>query len=164
MTWDDDHKLALVAARSLNGVIGKDGGLPWHIPEDLRHFKRVTLGHAILMGRKTFDSIRRPLPDRRNIVISRQKGLVIEGCEVFPSLEAAIAAARQHDDEPRVVGGASIYRLALPLCTKLILSEVQQEIEGGDVFFPRFGETEWQETKRVEGDGVIYRTLERLRA
>ncbi len=161
MTWDDDHRLALVAARSLNRVIGKGGGLPWHIPEDLRHFKQITVGHAILMGRKTFESIGRPLPGRRNIVMSRQRGLTIEGCEVFPSIEAAIAAARQHDDEPRVIGGAAIYQLALPLSTKLLLTEVQQTIEAGDVFFPELDETEWEETERTEGDGVIYRTLVR---
>ncbi len=159
--------LCLVAAVAKNGVIGKDGKMPWHLPEDLKHFRRVTLDHAVIMGRLTFDSMGKPLPKRRNIVVSRTPQ-TIEGCEVVTSLEAAIGLARTDnialghagDDEPRVIGGGQLYTLALPLATKLILTEVQQEPEG-DAFFPAFDPNDFVETERREGDGVIYRTLER---
>src|SRR4051812_25735768 len=116
--------LALVVAVANNGVIGKDGALPWRIPEDLRHFKRVTVGHAIIMGRKTWESIGRPLPDRRNLVVSRQRGLTLAGAEVVESVEAAVALAHENDPEPRVIGGSEIYRLTLPLATRIFLTEV----------------------------------------
>lgn len=152
--------LALVVAIAENGVIGKDGGLPWRIPEDLKHFKNVTLGHAIIMGRKTFDSIGRPLPGRRNIVISRTAS-AIEGCEVARDLESALALARTTDDEPRIIGGATIYEAALPLATKIFLTEVHRDVEG-DVFF-HLDRTGWRETERRRGEseGVEFVTLER---
>jgi dihydrofolate reductase len=141
-------------------VIGKDGGMPWHIPEDLKHFRRVTMGHAIIMGRKTHESIGRPLPRRRNIVITRNRDAAFEGCEVAHSLGDAIAMARDGgDDEPRIVGGGAIYELALPLATKLYLSEVELNVEG-DTHFPKYEPSRWTETDRRVGDGVVYRTLE----
>lgn len=154
--------LVLVLARAKNGVIGKGGGLPWHLPEDLKHFRKVTTGHAIIMGRKTYDSIGRPLPQRRSIVISRTPGLVIEGCEVAPSLEAAIALAKTTDDEPRVIGGAEIYRQALPRASRIFLTEVDRDVEG-DVTMPPFDANEWHEIDRVpaETEGVTFITLER---
>lgn len=152
--------LALIAAVSLNGVIGRDGGLPWHIPEDLKHFRRNTVGHAIIMGRKTWESIGRPLPKRRNIVVTRQQGLRIEGCEVVHSLDEALSLARDGDEEPRVIGGASLYEEALPRATRLLLTEVQQQVEG-DTFFPEWDEAAWSETSRSEGDGVVFRDLTR---
>ena len=155
-------------------VIGVSGKLPWHIPEDLKHFRRVTTGHAIIMGRKTYESIGRPLPNRRNIVVSRTarvelNGVVIqeayrapEGCEVARSLEAAIELARETDSEPRVIGGAEIYRAALPLATKIYLTEVNRDVNGGDAFFPSFDLSEWIETERTESStDVVFRTLER---
>ena len=154
--------LALIVAVSKNGVIGAAGGLPWHIPEDLKHFKRHTMGHAILMGRRTYDSIGRPLPGRRNIVVTRQVNLSIEGCEVVHSLEDAIALARTGgDDEPRIIGGASLYAEALPLATRLILTEVHQVIEG-DTHFPDFDRTEWREVARDARGGHTFLELERL--
>jgi len=153
--------LALIAAVSDNGVIGRDGSLPWHIPEDLAFFKRSTMGHAILMGRRTYESVGRPLPGRRNIVISRRPGLVIPGCDVAGSVGEAIAMARAGgDDEPRIVGGAGIYAEALPLATRLILTEVHQVVEG-DTYFPAFDRSEWQEVERVEAQGVSFTTLAR---
>ena len=153
--------LALVVAVSDNGVIGRDGGLPWHIPEDLKRFKRSTIGHAILMGRGTFDSIERPLPGRRNIVITRQQGLVIEGCDVVNSLEDGIELARLGGDaEPRVVGGSAIYAAALPLTTRLILTEVHQHVEG-DTFFPPFDRDEWREVARTDRPGFSFVELAR---
>lgn len=151
--------LCLVAAVAKNRVIGRQGKMPWHLPEDLKHFRRVTLGHAVIMGRLTFESMGKALPKRRNIVVSRQ-ALSFEGCEVVSSLEQAIALARTTDPEPRVIGGGQLYTLALPLATQLILTEVQQE-PVGDAFFPEFGPHEFIETERREGDGVIYRTLVR---
>lgn len=152
--------LALVVAMTPDRVIGKDGGMPWHIPEDLKHFRRVTMGHAIIMGRKTHESIGRPLPRRRNIVITRNRDARYDGCEVVHSLDDAIALARDGgDDEPRIVGGGAIYDLALPLATKLYLSEVDLDVEG-DTHFPEYEPSRWTETDRRVGDGVVYRTLE----
>ena len=152
--------LARVVAMTPDRVIGKDGGMPWHIPEDLKHFRRVTMGHAIIMGRKTHESIGRPLPRRRNIVITRNRDAAFEGCEVAHSLSDAIAMARDGgDDEPRIVGGGAIYELALPLATKLYLSEVELNVEG-DTHFPKYEPSRWTETDRRVGDGVVYRTLE----
>lgn len=152
--------LALVVAMARGGVIGKDGDLPWRISEDMRHFKRVTMGHAIIMGRKTHASIGRPLPGRRNIVVSRSAG-AFEGCESATSLEEAIAMARTSDGEPRVIGGATIYEQALPLATRIFLTEIQRQFEG-DTFF-RFDRAGWREVERREGetDGVEFVVLER---
>ena len=154
--------LALIVAVSKNGVIGAAGGLPWHIPEDLKYFRKNTLGHAIIMGRATWDSIGRPLPKRRNIVVSRQRDLTLEGAEVFHSLEEAIDAARAHDDEPRIIGGATIYEAALPLATRLLLTEVQRDVEG-DTFFPPWDANNWREVACTPGstEGVVFRDLER---
>jgi len=153
--------LALVVAMTADRVIGLNGDMPWHIPEDLKHFRRVTMGHAIIMGRKTHESIGRPLPRRRNIVITRNVDAEFPGCEVAFSLQSAIDMARAGgDDEPRVVGGGAIYALALPLATKLILTEVDLSVEG-DTHFPAFDANGWVESERREGEGVVYRTLER---
>ena len=116
--------LALIVAVSRNGVIGRDGDLPWHIPEDLKHFRRNTVGHSIIMGRKTWDSIGRPLPKRRSIVVTRQQDLVIDGAEVVHSLEEALELAWQSDCEPRVIGGATLYSAAFPGATRRALFEV----------------------------------------
>lgn len=155
-------KLALVVAVARNGVIGQGGTLPWRIPEDLRHFKRVTVGHAVIMGRKTWDSIGKPLVDRRNIVVTRNASLQIPGAEVVPSLEAALALAHERDEEPRVIGGAELYRLALPISTRIFLTEVDREVEG-DAFFPDLDRAKWHEIERRPGEDptVSYVTLER---
>ena len=154
--------LALVVAMTSDRVIGLNGDMPWHIPEDLKHFRRVTVGHAIIMGRKTHESIGRPLPKRRNIVVTRNVDAHFEGCDVANSLSDAIRHARQGgDEEPRVVGGGAIYELALPLATKLFLTEVDLDVEG-DTFFPPYDPKAWREVDRREGEGVTYRTLERI--
>jgi len=154
--------LALVVAMGPGRVIGRDGGLPWHFSEDLKHFRTVTTGHAIIMGRKTWDSIGRPLPGRRNIVVTRQRELEIDGCEVVHSLEAAIALAREEDPEPRVIGGSTLYELALPLATRLYLTEVGKAVEG-DTFFPHFDPEDWTELERRPGESedLVFVTLER---
>ena len=153
--------LCLVLAVAKNGVIGKDGQVPWRVPEDLKHFRRSTVGHAVIMGRKTWDEVGKPLPDRRNIVVSRNADLKLPGAEVAASLDEAIALARTSDEEPRVIGGAEIYRLALPLATRVLLTEILLEPEGDTVFdLDRSG---FRETARRVGDDprAVYVTLER---
>jgi dihydrofolate reductase len=153
--------LCLVLAVARNGVIGKDGQVPWRVPEDLKHFRRSTLGHAVIMGRKTWDEVGKPLPERRNIVVSRNAYLRLEGAEVVTSLDEAIARARTTDEEPRVIGGAEIYRLALPLATRVLLTEIQLEPEGDTVF--ELDRSGFRETERRVGDDprAVYVTLER---
>lgn len=154
--------LAMVVAIGDNGAIGKDGKVPWRIPEDLRHFKSVTMGHAIIMGRKTWDEVGRPLPGRRNMVISRQPGLALEGAEVFTTLDLAIEAARTTDAEPHIIGGSTIYEAAMPLATRIHLTEVHRSVEA-DTFFPPFDRSVWREVERrpAETEGVEFVTLER---
>ena len=154
--------LSMVVAIGDNGAIGKDGKVPWRIPEDLKHFKNVTMGHAIIMGRKTWDEVGRPLPGRRNLVVSRQPGLVLEGAEVFASVADAIEAARTTDPEPHVIGGSTIYDAAMPFATRIYLTEVHREVEA-DTFFPPFDRSVWREVERrpAETEGVEFVTLER---
>ena len=154
--------LAMVVAIGDDGGMGKDGKVPWRIPEDLKHFKNVTMGHAIIMGRKTWDEVGRPLPGRRNLVVTRNPGLVLEGAEVFTTLDAAIAAARTTDDEPHVIGGSTIYEAAMPLATRIHLTEVHRSVEA-DAFFPAFDRSAWREVARhpAETEGVEFVTLER---
>ena len=155
--------LALVVACSKDWVIGADGGMPWHLPEDLRHFKRVTMGHAILMGRKTHESIGRALPGRRNIVITRQNDLRFEGCDSAGSLQEAITMARDGGDEcPRIVGGGQIYAEALALATDIYLTQIEIDVVG-DTHFPALNLDEWDTEHRREGrrEGVVFLPLKR---
>lgn len=153
--------LVIVVAVGRNGAIGKQGKVPWRIPEDMRHFKRSTLGHAVIMGRKTWDSIGKPLVDRRNIVVSRNRDLKLDGAEVVSSLDDAIALARTNDDAPRVIGGGEIYRQALPYTQQILLTEVDRDVEA-DAFFV-FDRGEFHETDRKKGEepDVTYITLVR---
>lgn len=139
-------RIYLVAAVAKNGVIGADGRLPWHLPEDLKHFKNLTLGHPIIMGRRTWQSLGKPLPDRENIVISRKAGFEAPGASVAASLEAAIALCT---GEPVafVIGGAEIYAAALPFANGVVLTEIQQDYEG-DTRFPDWDRNGWRETQR----------------
>lgn len=154
------RKLALIAAVGSNGVIGVDGDLPWRISEDLKHFRRNTLGHAVVMGRKTWDSLPGALKKRRNLVITRQVGLQLDGAEVFHSLEDALESAWSTDPEPRVIGGATLYAAAMPIATKLLLTEVDQS-PAGDTFFPEFDRGGFSETSRDPHEGYAFVTLER---
>jgi dihydrofolate reductase len=142
-------RISLVAAVARNGVIGDSGRLPWHLPEDLKRFKSLTLGHVMVMGRKTHDSIGRPLPGRRTIVVSRQAGLAYPGVEVVASLEAAIALAGEVP-EIFVVGGGEIYAQALSLAHRLLLTEVDAT-PAGDAFFPPLDRSAWRVSARAEG-------------
>lgn len=140
-------RVSLIAAVAANGVIGDNNALPWRLPEDLRRFKALTLGHPVIMGRKTFESIGRPLPGRRNIVISRNREYAAAGCEVAASLEAALEACRNGSDEVFIIGGAQIYAEALPLAQRLYLTEISRDFEG-DARFPAFDRNRWRETSR----------------
>jgi len=140
--------LCLIAALAQNRVIGRDNQLPWHLPADLKHFKALTLGKPIIMGRKTWDSLGRALPGRLNLVVSRQPGLQLDGAEVFTSLEAAIVRAdqwarQQGAGELMLIGGAQLYEQALPLAAQLYLTRVELNPEG-DAWFPAFSEADWR--------------------
>lgn len=141
-------RLNLIYARAANGVIGKDNTLPWHLPEDLAHFKRHTSGCPVLMGRKTWDSLPprfRPLPGRRNLVLTRQPGWLAEGAETCADLGQALARCA---DAPEVwvIGGAQLYAQALPLAARVVVTEIARDFEG-DAFAPVLS-TEWRETAR----------------
>lgn len=138
--------LSLIVAMAQNRTIGLNNALPWHCPEDLKHFRMLTMGHHLIMGRKTFDSIGRPLPGRTTVVVTRNPELKIAGCLIAHSLEEAIALCAG-DSEPFVVGGAELYAQALPLVDTLYVTEIQQEVEG-DAYFPPLDHTIWHEITR----------------
>lgn len=155
--------IALIAAVSINGVIGKDGKLPWHIPEDLKRFKEITRGKAVLMGRKTFESIieylGKPLPERKNIVITRQKNYEVpKDVLIYHSIESALAAHKNEDIF--IIGGAEIYRETMPLADKLYITEVHEIIEG-DALFPNIEKEIWEETKREDHEAYSFVTYEK---
>ena len=134
--------LSLIVAMDANRLIGADNGLPWHLPADLAFFKRVTLGKPVLMGRKTQQSIGRPLPGRRNIVISRDPGFQAEGCERAAGLDEALALV-DGVEEAMLIGGASLYRQALPRVGQMYITRIHHEF-GGDTWFPEFDDAEWR--------------------
>ena len=136
------RKITIIVAASENLAIGDKNGLPWHISEDLRHFKEITINHSVIMGRKTFESIGKPLKDRRNIVISRDKTLKIEGVEVVNSLDDAIFRTKDQN-EIFIIGGEQIYKMAMPFATNMHITKVYTNIKG-DAFFPAFDEREWK--------------------
>lgn len=139
-------RLNIVVALATNGVIGRDGGLPWHLPADLRRFREITWGYPIVMGRRTHESIGRALPGRLNLVISRDPHCALAPCVVVPDLDAALAAAGEVA-EVMIVGGAAVYAAALPRCTRLFLTEIHADVDG-DVRFPEFSRADWRETAR----------------
>lgn len=141
-------KLTLIVAVADNGVIGRQNELPWRLPEDLKRFKALTMGKPIVMGRKTFESIGKPLPGRTNIVVSRQAGLSLPGCVVVDSLAAALAAAG-HVDEVMIIGGGEIYRQALAQADCVQLTEVHAAIEG-DARFPALDAQQWRQIARED--------------
>lgn len=141
----------LIAAVGANGVIGRDNDLPWRIREDLQHFKALTLGHTLVMGRKTYDSIGRPLPGRSTVVVTRQPDWTAEGVDVVHTLEEAL----KYDGDLYVAGGGEIYRQALPYADRLELTEVAQS-PTGDVTFPTLDPDAWLETARDPHDGFTF--------
>jgi dihydrofolate reductase len=144
--------VSIIVAVARNGVIGIGNALPWHLPEDLKHFKSVTMGHHIVMGRKTYESIGRPLPGRTTVIVSRDPAHKVEGCLSAPSPEAAIALC-EGDDEIFFVGGANLYAQALGLAQRLYLTEIQADFEG-DAYFPGLDRTVWREVSRQHRVGA----------
>ncbi len=137
--------IAIIAAAAENGVIGAGNAMPWHIREDFKRFKAITTGHPVVMGRKTYESLGRPLPNRTNIVITRNRALAIEGCKVCGSLSEAIALC-EGEEEIYIIGGGEIYRQAMKLADKIYLTRVCRTYEG-DTSFPEIG-PEWEEEFR----------------
>lgn len=157
MSHASGPKVYLVAAVAKNGVIGKDGALPWQLPEDLRHFKRLTLGHPVIMGRRTWQSLGKPLPGRDNIVVTRRPGYEAPGAAVANSLAAALGLCT---GEPVafVIGGSGLFAESLPIAAGLVLTEIQRDFPG-DTWFPDYDRAKWRETQReahTAADGMRF--------
>ena len=142
------RKISIIVAMSENSVIGLNNQLPWHISEDLKNFRKTTLNHCVIMGRKTYESIGKPLKDRRNIVISRSKSLLIDGVEVVNSLDRAISIV-DDSSEIFIIGGEQIYTISLPIATHLYVTKVNGDYNG-DAFFPDYIQDEWNEISRED--------------
>lgn len=159
------QKITLIAALNPKGIIGKNNKIPWHIPEDFAFFKEHTLGKPIIMGRKTWESLpRRPLVNRRNIIISHNPNYTAAGAEVFINLQNALIACNR-EPEIMIIGGAQIYAQALPFATDLLLTEVYI-VTNGDTYFPQFSIEEWPEKKRishVSQNGIHFDFVHRIR-
>lgn len=144
--------ISLIAALSANRVIGENNDLPWRLPDDMKYFMKTTTGHHVIMGRKNYDSLPanfKPLPNRTNIIVTRQRHFVAEGCKVVNSIEAGIEIAKSNNEQELfIIGGAQIYQQALPLADQLYLTEIKAEVNG-DTYFPKIDKTEWQEASRV---------------
>ena len=143
-------RLSILVAMAKNRAIGKNNALPWHLSADLKHFRALTMGHPIIMGRKTYESIGRPLPGRTNIIMTRQKGYQVEGAITVNSVDDALKVCQEGVDgnsEVFLIGGAELYRRTLRLCHRIYVTEIQQDFDG-DTFFPEFDIEEWQEISR----------------
>ena len=150
-------KLSIIVAMSSNRAIGVNNTLPWHLSEDLKHFKSLTTGHTIIMGRKTYESIGRPLPNRRNIVVSRNLNTFYDGVEIVHSLEDAFSIS-SNDEEVFIIGGSNIYEQSLNLVEYLYITEIAKAFEG-DAFFPEIDKSLWTESSReahVSSDGLKF--------
>ena len=161
-------KISLIVAMAANRVIGRDGQMPWHLSADLQRFKKITLGSPILMGRKTFEAIGKPLPGRANLVISQNPGFRPSGCQVFTDIESALKSVSQCK-ELFVIGGSTLYEAMLPVADCLYLTLIDKPFVG-DTYFPSFDETQWHEIDRedVSDDPQVdfayrFSTFERLR-
>lgn len=142
-------KISLIVAMASNRVIGRDNSMPWHLSADLQRFKRITLGHPIIMGRLTYEAIGRPLPGRTNIIVSRNLDYRQDGCTVTPSLDSAIEQGCRLADEIFIIGGATLYNAALPIADTLYITEIVRHFVG-DTFFPEYDINEWHELEREE--------------
>lgn len=161
------RRVAAIVAAGNNGAIGRRGDLPWHIAEDMRRFKSLTMGHPVIMGRRTWESLpKRPLPGRRNIVVSRNPDFRAEGAETAPSVEAAIALCAA-DEIPFIIGGGEIYAAAFPLLTEILMTRVDTSVEDADTFFPTVSTDEWSLSEEsepmVSAKGLPFRFLKYLR-
>ena len=146
MSHDPRQKIYLVAAVAANGVIGRNGQLPWRLPEDLKFFKQLTLGHPVIMGRRTWQSIGKPLPGRENIVVTRQAGYEAPGAAVASSLDAALALCAG-ESPVFVIGGQQLFAESLPIASGLVLTEIKRDYEG-DTWFPEYDRSRWRATQR----------------
>ncbi|WP_449536640.1 dihydrofolate reductase [Ferdinandcohnia sp. Marseille-Q9671] len=142
--------ISLLLAMDKNQLIGKDNDLPWRLPADLAYFKRVTMGHPIIMGRKTYDSIGRPLPGRENIIVTRDKTYHAEGCKVIHSIEEIVTLSENTEQELFVIGGAEIFKEILPYSDRLYITEIEEEFEG-DTYFPAFDKADWKVISKEKG-------------
>lgn len=153
--------ISLIVAHDTNYVMGKDNKMPWHIREDLAYFKKMTMGKAMVMGRKTFESIGKILPGRMTIIVTRNTNYEAEGAKVVTDFEEAIKLASDYADEVMVIGGGEIFKLALPIADRLYVTLIEHEYEG-DTFFPDYGE-EWQVTEesevKINDDGTRYKFM-----
>ncbi len=155
-------KTILIVAMTREGLIGKDGHLPWHEPEDLKHFRRTTTGYSILMGRKTYESIGKALPDRRNIVVSRTKGYAAAGVEVVNSLETALELCRSRNEAKAfVIGGAELFLAALSIADEMIVTWVEREGLVGDTHFPSWNVAEWEVVEESLQSPLRFATYQR---
>jgi dihydrofolate reductase len=157
MTLPQAPRIYLVAAVASNGIIGANGALPWRLPEDLQHFKRITMGHPVIMGRKTWESLAGPLPGRDNIVVTRTAGYEAPGAAVASSLEAALALCL---GEPMafVIGGSRLFAESLPLAAGLVMTEIYKDFQG-DTWFPQYDRSRWKESQRerhVTAEGMKF--------
>lgn len=153
-------EITIIAGVAANGVIGRNGSLPWHYPEDLKHFRKTTLGAPIIMGRKTYESIGRPLPNRRNIILSRSLTTTPDRCELFASLNEALDACTE--PEVFIIGGRALYKAALPRATKMILTRIKRAYDG-DTYFPEYDPAEWEEYDCESHEEFDIVTLRRVR-
>jgi dihydrofolate reductase len=144
-------KISLIVAMASNGIIGQDGQMPWHLSSDLKRFKKITLGSPIIMGRKTFESIGKPLPGRSNIIVSRNLAYRQEGCFVFDSIETALANSCRMGGEVFIIGGSALYEATLAYADRLYVTEINQDFEG-DTAFPHWDKVEWTEIEREDID------------
>lgn len=142
--------ISFIVAMDENRVIGKNNQLPWHLPEDLKFFKRVTMGHPIAMGRKTHESIGRALPGRENIIITRQPDYLSEGCTVFHSVEEFITCCKDQNEEIFVIGGAEIFNATFAFADRLYITLIHEQFDG-DTFFPEYPEQDWELISREQG-------------
>jgi dihydrofolate reductase len=157
MSQPPGPRIYLVAAVASNGIIGANGGLPWRLPEDLAHFKRLTLGHPVIMGRRTWESLKGPLPGRDNIVVTRTPGYDAAGAAVASSLEAALALC-WGEPVAFVIGGSRLFAESLPVAAGLVMTEIERDFEG-DTRFPDYDRSRWKETQRerhVSADGMKF--------
>lgn len=139
-------RISIIAAMAANRAIGLENRLPWHLPDDLKRFKALTMDHHIVMGRKTYDSIGKPLPGRSTVIVTRNVDYAVPGCIAVNSIDAALTVS-YGDEEVFFVGGADLYRQALPIANRLYLTEIQRVFDG-DAFFPEYDTSQWRETSR----------------
>jgi len=146
MSQSAGPRVYLVAAVAANGIIGAKGRLPWHIPEELKHFKRLTLGHPVIMGRRTWESLKGPLPQRENIVVTRTPGYEAPGAAVANSLDAALALCAG-ESVAFVIGGTQLFEESMPLAAGMVLTEIHRDY-AGDTWFPKWDRAQWRESQR----------------